>query len=168
MRSASRRVTAACSTRSSLVSRNPDAGWLAATDSVRYRSVKGAAETEAMRRPVHVAISYHGDGTIQVFRDGRPYGKPYKSNGPVLFPRGETRVVFGLRHAPVGGNKMLAGTIVRARLYDRALNATEVAESFESAGDYVTAESIIAALSPELRDEREPVGGRDRETPCLG
>ncbi len=89
----------------------------------------GPAESEANRRPVHVAITYAEDGTIRLFRDGRAYGNSYQSNGPRPFPSGEAQVVFGLRHAPVGGNKMLAGTIVRARLYDRALDPSEVAAS---------------------------------------
>src|SRR5205085_3339862 len=104
--------------------------WMAGSDNFRRsRGVAGAIETEAVRRPVHVAISYAGDGTIRVFRDGRPYGTPYKSSGPVAFPAGQTQFVFGLRHAPAGGNRMLAGTVVRVRLYDRALEPSELASS---------------------------------------
>src|SRR5207302_1678491 len=39
------------------------------------------------------------------------------------------QVVFGLRHSPAGGNKMLFGVIYRAQLYDRALSAEEIAAS---------------------------------------
>jgi len=126
----------------------------------RYRSVSGEAETEAVRRPVQVAITFGEDGTIRVFRDGRPYGAPYKSSGPVSFPAGEAQVVFGLRHAPVGGNRMLAGTIVRARLYDRSLNATEVAASVATVGDYV-APRRLPLPCPRTPTGARQVGGRD-------
>ncbi len=95
-----------------------------------------------------MAITYAADGTIRMFRDGRPYGTPYKSSGPVTFPAGEAQVVFGLRHAPAGGNRMLAGTIVRARVYDRALDPAEVAASAATFGDYVDPGAIAAALPP--------------------
>ena len=107
--------------------------WMAGSEFFRrYQSVGGQTENEAVDRAVHVAIIYAADGTIRVYRDGRPYGTPYKSSGPVAFPAGETQVVFGLRHAPAGGNRMLAGTIVRARVYDRALDEAEVAASAAS------------------------------------
>ncbi len=128
--------------------------WMAGSESFRrYNSAGGEAETEAAKRPVHVAITYDGDGTIRVFRDGRPYGTAYKSSGPVEFPAGEARVVFGLRHAPVGGNRMLAGTIVRARLYGRALDPAEVAAS-ASTFDYVDPGAVAAALPDDRREER--------------
>ena len=97
------------------------ARWMAGSEAfVRTKEVEGPAETEAAKRPVHVAISYAADGTIRLFREGLPYGKAYQSNGPRTFSNGGTRIFFGLRHSPVGGNRMLAGTIVRARIYDRA------------------------------------------------
>ena len=107
--------------------------WMAGSEFFRrYRRVGGKAEKEAVNRVVHMAITYADDGTIRVYRDGRPYGTPYRSSGPVAFPAGETQVVFGLRHAPAGGNRLLAGTIVRARVYDRALDESEVAASAAS------------------------------------
>lgn len=69
---------------------------------------------------MHVAIAYHDDGQIVGYRDGQPYGKPYKSNGPIEFKAGQTVISFGVRHLPAGGNRMLAGKILRAQLYDRA------------------------------------------------
>ena len=96
--------------------------WMAGSEGFRrYQSVRGEPEKDAMNRVVHVAAAYAADGTIRLFRDGRPYGTPYRSSGPARFRAGEARVLFGLRHSPVGGNRMLAGTIVRARVYDRAL-----------------------------------------------
>ena len=134
---------------------NEAGAWTAGSDFFRRtRGVGGEPEKQAMERAVHVAITYSGDGTIRVFRDGRPYGTPYKSSGPVTFPAAESQVVFGLRHAPAGGNRMLAGTIVRARVYDRALDLAEVAASAAACGDYVDPGAIAAALTPECRAER--------------
>ena len=135
-------------------------GWRAASSFAATAASRGEAEKEAVNRAVHVAITYADDGTIRVFRDGRPYGTPYKSSGPVAFPAGEAQVVFGLRHAPAGGNRMLAGTIVRARVYDRALDEAEVAASAATFGDYVDPESIAAALTPECRAERARLMGK--------
>ncbi len=129
--------------------------WMAGSEFFRrYQITRGKMERDAVNRVVHVAIAYAGDGTIRVFRDGRPYGTPYQSSGPVAFRAGEARIVFGLRHAPPGGNRLLAGTIVRARVYDRALDESEVAASAATFGDYVASGSITAALAPESRAKR--------------
>jgi hypothetical protein len=134
--------------------------WMAGSENFsRTREVGGAAENDAIRRPVHVAIRYAEDGTIQVFRDGRGYGAPYPSSGPIAMPAGETRVVFGQRHPPVGGNRMLAGTIVRARVYDRALSDAEVAASAGTLGDSVAPAALEAGLSDGLRVERDRLRG---------
>jgi hypothetical protein len=44
-------------------------------------------------------------------------------------------VTFGLRHAPASPDRLLTGVVVRARLYDRALSADEVASSYSAADD---------------------------------
>jgi Protein of unknown function (DUF1553)/Protein of unknown function (DUF1549)/Planctomycete cytochrome C/Concanavalin A-like lectin/glucanases superfamily len=135
--------------------------WMAGSDFFRRtRRVGGKAEKEAASRAVHLAITYSLDGTIRVFREGQPYGSPYRSPGPVTFPAAETEVVFGLRHSPAGGNKMLAGTIVRARVYDRALDQAEVAASAAVFGDYLDPGAIIAGLTPECRAERARLMGK--------
>ena len=56
-----------------------------------------------------------------VYRDGLPYGEPYKTAKPAVFAAGEAVILFGQRHTPAGGNRGLSGTLMRARLYDRAL-----------------------------------------------
>ena len=129
--------------------------WMAGSEFFRrYRSVGGQPEKDAVNRAIHVAITYANDGTIRAYRDGQPYGTPYKSSGPAVFPAGEAQVVFGLRHAPAGGNRMLAGTILRARVYDRALDESEVAASAATFGDFVDTKSLNTALTPECRAER--------------
>jgi hypothetical protein len=126
--------------------------WMAGSENFqRYRSVSGKPESEAATHAVHVAITYSGDGMIRVFRDGRPYGAPYKSTGLLTFPAGETELLFGMRHTPAGGNRMLAGTIVRAHVYDRALDEREVAAS---AAGFQVDEAIATALPPDSRAKR--------------
>jgi hypothetical protein len=135
--------------------------WMAGSDFFRRtRPLGGPAETEAAGRPVHVAVAYHADGTIAFYRDGRPYGTPYKSDGPVTFKAGAAVILFGCRHEPAGGNKMLAGTVHRARLYDRALSAEQVAASAAAGGDFVSEEEIKERLGPKERALRDDLAAR--------
>ena len=131
-----------------------DAGqWLAGSNGfVRTRGFDAPKETQAVARAVHFAIAYGADGTIAGYRDGEPYGKPYKSGGPHEFKAGEAVVGFGIRHSPAGGNKMLAGKIVRANLYDKALSAEEVRASARSAPFAIPETKILEALKPAERD----------------
>lgn len=130
--------------------------WLPGSDGFqRTRDLEAPAETQANSEPVHLAIVYSDDGTISVYRNGEAYGKPYKSSGPATFKAGQAQLVFGLRHGAPGGNKMLAGHIVRAALYDRALTAEEVANSAAAAGDVITQSQLVEALKPEERRRYE-------------
>jgi hypothetical protein len=127
--------------------------WMAGSDSFqRTKNVGGPVEVEAKDRAVHVAIAYHADGTIALYRDGKPYGKSYKSSGPPTFLAGKASVVFGMRHHPPGGNRMLRGGIEAAHLYDRALTPGEIARSAASRGAFVAA--FHAAMTPSERDRR--------------
>ena len=124
--------------------------WMAGSNGfVRTMSFDGIQETEAVDRPVHVAIVYQKDGTIVGYRDGKPYGKPYRPGDLNRFAAGTFHVLFGMRHAPVGGNRMLTGRIQRAQLYNRALTAEDIAASAGVADrDYIS-ESELAASMPE-------------------
>jgi len=62
--------------------------WMAGSENFRRsKDVEGEAETEAAQRTVHVAIAYAEDGTIRIFREGRPYGAPLQVVGPGRVPR---------------------------------------------------------------------------------
>jgi hypothetical protein len=128
--------------------------WMAGSNFFeRTQSFGGPAEATADREFVQVALVYHADGTIAGYRNGRPYGKPYRSRGPVEFTPGQYRVVFGVRHEPAGGNRMLAGVIARARLYDRALSPDEVAAA---AGVGMVSEAeVVARLDAGQRTLRQ-------------
>jgi hypothetical protein len=105
--------------------------WMAGSDGfARYESFKASEEeVEASQRPVHLAIVYHADGKISAYRDGMPYGVPYQSRGLHTYAAGNSRLIFGLRHSPAGGDRMLAGTIERAQFTNRALTSDEVKAS---------------------------------------
>jgi len=131
------------------------ARWMAGSNSfVRTQSFDAPAETEADKQTVHVAITYESDGTITGYRNGQPYGKPYRTERPVTFKAGQAQVVFGMRHAPVGGNRMLAGAIHRAQLYDRALTAEEVATSAGAPNYFVSEADVIAQMPPATAETR--------------
>lgn len=128
--------------------------WMAGSNGfVRTMSFNGPEETEATDRPVHVAIVYQADGTIVGYRDGKPYGASYRPGELQKYVAGNAQLVFGLRHGPPGGNKMLAGRIHRALLYDRVLTAEEVAASAGASDvNYVSEKQVIARLTAEQRE----------------
>ncbi|QDU23092.1 DUF1553 domain-containing protein [Urbifossiella limnaea] len=140
------------------------AKWMVGSDGFRRtKSFAGPLETDAEKDAVHVAITVAEDGTVTGYRNGRPYGAAFKSSGPQPFDAGKAEVVFGMRHGPVGGNKMLAATVVAARLYDRALTAAGVATSFAGGPALVPEAVIREKLSPADRDRRERAKERLRE-----
>ncbi len=128
--------------------------WMAGSNNFkRTRSMNGPAEKEAMKRPVHVAIVYQADGTIIGYRDGKPYGSPYKMSLQP-FSAGDSEVVFGLRHGPGAGNgRMLAGKMIKARLYDRALEPSEVLASAGGNPNYISEKDILAAMTDSQRKQ---------------
>ena len=130
--------------------------WLAGSNGFqRTKSFDGPAEKEASKQMVHVAIAYHSDGRIAGYREGKPYGNAYDSDGPVEYNNGDVIVSFGVRHLPAGGNRMLEGRIERAQLYDRALSADEIAATCEGASFFVSDADIMAALSDQDRGHVE-------------
>ncbi len=130
--------------------------WVAGSNNFqRTHDFAAPAETEADGQLVHVAIVYDADGTISGYRNGQPYGTAYQADGPVTFQAGKAQIVFGMRHGPAGGNRMLAGLIVRAALHDRALTADEVAQSSAAAAGFVPEAAILAALPAETLAHRQ-------------
>ncbi|MFO0916805.1 MAG: DUF1553 domain-containing protein [Planctomycetaceae bacterium] len=129
--------------------------WLAGSDNfTRTQPFQGPVETEVNQEFVILTQAYHADGTIALYRNGRPYGRSYRSNGPVTFEPQQTQVLFGLRHSPPGNSRLLVGTVAAARLYDRALTADEVAATAAAANLLVKEDELLAALSPKQRELR--------------
>jgi mono/diheme cytochrome c family protein len=130
--------------------------WVAGSNGfARTRDLNAPEETATANTFVHVAITYHADGNIAVFRNGELYGQPYRpANGLQTFVAGKSRVVLGLRHTG-GGRAWLTGAIKQAALYDRALSAAEIRASFRAAGPTLPQAEVLAALSTEQRAMRE-------------
>jgi hypothetical protein len=107
---------------------------------------------------LHLAMVYTDDGTTTLYRNGIPYGKPFRK-GTATFPKDDTSVIFGLRHLPAGGNKYLTVNLDKARLYNRALTADEVASSFSGDNLYISAEELLQALTPVQRKKHKALSG---------
>ncbi|MDF1841538.1 MAG: DUF1588 domain-containing protein [Rubripirellula sp.] len=103
---------------------------------------------------VHLLMVYEEDGTTALYRNGKPYGKPYKSRA-ATFPKNQTSVLFGLRHLPAGGNRFLAVNIDRARFYDRALTVDEIEAAVAASGNFISTAELLANLNDQQRERRE-------------
>lgn len=137
-----------------LVFAEKDAGqWLAGSNHfLRTQSFRGPQE-EASDRPVHLALTYHADGRVVLYRNGEVYGEAYRSDGPAEFKAGQTVVSFGVRHLPAGGNRMFAGTILKAAVYAHALTHAEVKASGRTVLQPPSEAEVLAALSDAERGE---------------
>lgn len=104
--------------------------WLPGSNNFRRtKQPEGGEEVSGPQQRIHVVISYSVDGTIAVYRNGKPYGEPYRKADLHIFSEGDARVLIGLRHTGAG-NGFFHGRIDEARLYDRALSSEQVAASF--------------------------------------
>ncbi|MCA8998358.1 MAG: DUF1553 domain-containing protein, partial [Planctomycetaceae bacterium] len=130
--------------------------WLAGSNVfARTRPFQGSTETKAQERPVHLVLTYSADGTITCYRDGVLYGQPYNPGSLMTFAKGDAQILLGLRHGTPGGNRLLSGKIYEARLYDRALNAEEVAASASGNHLFVSRREILASCSEAQRRRLE-------------
>jgi hypothetical protein len=132
-----------------------NACWVPGSNNFRRsRNLDAPREQDATSRIVHVAVVYAANGTVTAYRDGKPLGSPYQSEGPAKFESGKSEVLFGLRHGTsASGNRVLKGRIYRARLYDRALSAEEVALTSRIESSVITEGDVIASLSAGDRDK---------------
>ena len=120
---------------------------------VRTQRVNGPAESDALTKPVHMAISYKQDGTITMFRNGEPYGKPYVSSGLVKYPASDTVINLGLRHSPAGSNHNLTGKIIQAELYAQALSADVIKGIATGQRFYISDKLVRESLSVSEREQ---------------
>lgn len=130
--------------------------WVAGSEFFKRSSIvqNAADETAKPGELVHLAVTYATDGTITVYRNGKPYGPSYSKPQLRTFEPGGAHVLLGLRHKGAG-NGFFAGEIEEARIYDRALTAEEVAASFQAGpAQVVTPQQILSALTPQQREQR--------------
>ena len=134
--------------------------WMAGSNGfVRHKSFAAPKETVfnsagGNNDVLQMAIVFGADRTITSYRNGQPYGSRYTADNLATFEAGNAQIVFGMRHSPAGSNKMLAGSLLRAQLYDRALTAEEAAAS-AGAAPPVSLENVLAAMSPAEFRERQ-------------
>lgn len=139
--------------------------WMSGSNNfVRTRPVKGEKEFDAANQPVHIAIAYASDGTIQLYRNGKPYGEAYQASEK-LNPQGKpVQLILGLRHTPAGGNRSLKGKLFQAALFDRALSADEVAWlASDIKASVASAEELVASQSSAIRSAFESLQDKRSE-----
>ena len=129
--------------------------WMAGSNGfTRTASFQGTAENEAADRFIHVAIVYQQDGTIIGYREGLPYGNAFRPGDLQNYSAKTSQLIFGLRHGPAGGNRLLQGSIDRVQFYDRALTAEEVAASaFARGSQSVPRAELLAAMTAAQRKQ---------------
>jgi hypothetical protein len=105
--------------------------WMAGSEFFRRtRDGGGVAEGEQGERMVHMVLVHGGDGSTLLYRNGEPYGEAYRVEGaPVVWKRGEAKLLMGRRHSPPGNQLELGARIHRVRVYARALGAEEIRAS---------------------------------------
>ena len=102
---------------------------------------------------LHLTMVYQEDGTTTLYRNGKPYGKPFRK-GQATFPKNNASVIFGLRHLPAGGNRHLNVSIDKARFYNRALTEAEVQAAFSGENTFITEQQLLAALTEDQKAKR--------------
>jgi len=130
----------------------------------RTEDFAGASPETKADEPLHLVMVYTADGTTTLYRNGIPYGRPYRK-AAVTFPAQQSTVLFGLRHLPPGGNKFLTLRIDEARLYDRGLTEAEVAMA---AGVVPTPELLALLPDAERRHARQLLDTAAATTAALG
>jgi hypothetical protein len=133
--------------------------WMAGSENFRRtHDLEGPSESAKPGELIHTAVVYGADNSIAVYRNGEAYAPPYipmgEGAGLRTYPAGDSHLLFGLRHTGAA-NGFFAGEIAEARLYDKALSATEVAASFRAGLRKVTAAQIVEELTPIQRQERD-------------
>ena len=129
--------------------------WISGSNGFRRTNdFPGSTPETKTNQMLHLAMVYQADGTTTLYRDGKPYGKPYRK-GSATFPKNRSSVLFGLRHLPAGGNKFLTVRIDKARLYNRALTSDEVAASSRGNNLYISDKELLQALTPKQRTNQQ-------------
>ena len=116
----------------------------------RTEHIAGPEEKDALTQPVHLAITYKQDGSIAMFRNGEPYGKPYVSSGLQTYQGANSIINLGLRHSPPGGNHNLTGKIFKAALYDQALSEDAI-KGLATGQSFFVSEKLIRETLTEAQ-----------------
>jgi hypothetical protein len=117
---------------------------------VRFRTedVDGSPEDTASGERVHIAIVYSADDTIRLYRNGQPYGKPYKPQ--IDLPVGRLQT-YSRDDAVIEMTASKDLELEEARFYTVALTPEQVADSYKSGGKGLTADDLVRAMNPEQK-----------------
>ena len=127
--------------------------WISGSNGfARTLDFPGSTPETAVNQPIHLAMVYLEDGTTLLYRNGVPYGKPFRRNR-ATFPKNQTSIIFGLRHKPAGGNKYLNVSIDKARLYNRPLNAEQLAASASGNNLFITETDALQAMNADQKKQ---------------
>ncbi|XZE43605.1 DUF1553 domain-containing protein [Pirellulaceae bacterium SH467] len=139
--------------------------WMAGSNNfVRTRAVQGEKEVSALNTPVHIAIAYAPDGTIQIYRNGVRYGIDYRATEKLPTQGISLQVVIGLRHTPAGGNRSLRGKVFQASLFDRLLSEDELRWLASDPDRSISSiEQLIAGQPVEVRERMKSLEGRRKQ-----
>lgn len=137
--------------------------WLAGSNNFkRTEQTEGDEEASGKDELIHIALSYSADGTIAVFNNGKPYGKPFRKDVLHVYPAGDNRILLGLRHSNAG-NGFFEGKIHEARLYTRALSAEDIAISFSAGMLPKRAQSTTVGLSADAEKKLQALNNEAEE-----
>src|SRR5260370_10917799 len=124
----------------------------ASTAQFRTADTGGSKESGSGGELIQIAIVYAADDTIRIYRNGKPYGKPYK-------PEIETAVghlqACGRGDAIVRFIASQGVELDEARLYDVALSEEQVESSFAAGAPRRTSEQLAHSMTPAPRDRVE-------------
>ncbi len=130
--------------------------WISGSENfIRTKDLEATKETAAPNTLIQIAIVYHADNRIEIYRNGKPYAPAYLpsgSNGTLrTYPAGKAHLLFGQRHT--GAGNFLHGEIEEARLYDRALSAKEIATAYQALPANIPLSELAQALPPQQKQE---------------
>jgi len=139
-----------------------DRRWMAGSNGFQRTQDVGGPEEDSTDL-VHLAAVYDEGGGIQLYRNGKPYGRRYEAGGPLTYGAGSSQVVLGGRHGTARDMRApLRGAIERAAVYDRALSAEEVAASADGDPNFVSRAQLLAALDEDERARLAQLQDQDR------
>lgn len=147
-----------------VIGERKDRHWISGSNGfARTEDFPESFPEQKVNERLHLAMVYKEDGTTALYRNGQPYGKPFKK-GSANFPKNQSRVIFGIRHLPAAGDRYLDVTIARARLYDRALSPEEVSASSTGLNLFVSEKQLLSVLTDDQKNQRTQLNNTITDT----
>jgi len=129
-------------------SKTQDKQWLSdSNQGKRTQAFKGSPEINPGEM-IHLAISYGKNGEVEMFRNGKLYGKKYKAVNTQDYHRGKGLFFVGISDL-IGKGKTLSVSIDRLRIYRRHLSGRDLKALSLGANHHLSTNDIVAKLNPE-------------------